>query len=353
MKTALLVGNGLTANLITEYSNEHMMNILKCNAPETYQKADNLFAPFRKTVSPARLTSVGFGYCGDDIFCGESPMAQPITGLPFNEELINHKKKVLGDIGFSSEVNSAYEEYFQTYGLIFETQNQRISSVESLLKIVSLFQKNGLFSDEDIKKITGLSNNIYFNNGKNRLADVDSKIHEPLKTWLNQYSYIYTTNYDCVIDDACEQRKDIMHMHGGFFYKDLYTKSEDVLLAPDEACLIWGISGENKESQMHGGITFPLTFPLIFPESLFDQYIGTLRTSDIYSIDVFGYSGENDQHINSAIISNPSIKIINYYCDPNVKNSEVLHFDLTNKFKIPSDKKLQLISWDEIWDKIK
>lgn len=353
MRKALLVGNGLTANLIPEYSNEHMMSNLKCSEPEIYEKANSLFEPFRKKVTSARLASVGWGYSGDDSYSGSPSLAQPITGLLYNEDLMGHIKDTLENFGLSGNGGTEYLHYFVDYGLVFETQYRKISSIESLLKVMTIFEKIGRFSKEDLKNITSLSNRIYFNHGDNRLANICKSVHEPLKEWLNQYSYIFTTNYDCVLDDACAEKKDIYHLHGGFHYKDMYTVKKNTHLAPEEACLIWGINGEDKRAQMHGGITFPITFPLEFPESLFDKYIRLLRTLDIFSIDIFGYSGENDQHINDAISGNKSIEVINYYCNPKDTYSEVLRFELTEKFRIPSDKRLFLISWNEVWDKLR
>ena len=61
---------------------------------------------------------------------------------------------------------------------------------------------------------------------------------------------IFTTNYDCVLDDVL-QTDEIKHLHGGFFYKKQdRQKRSDTLLGPDDACLIWGISGEEKEEEM-------------------------------------------------------------------------------------------------------
>lgn len=82
---------------------------------------------------------------------------------------------------------------------------------------------------------------------------------------------IFTTNYDCVLDDVL-QTDEIKHLHGGFFYKKQdRQKRSDTLLGPDDACLIWGISGEEKEEEMKlgGGFTFPIQFPLESPMTIF------------------------------------------------------------------------------------
>ena len=61
MDRILIVGNGLTANLIPEYQHKAMMKKIKEEIPRLFDKADKLFAPFRnkdeievKTSDPER-----------------------------------------------------------------------------------------------------------------------------------------------------------------------------------------------------------------------------------------------------------------------------------------------------------
>lgn len=84
--------------------------------------------------------------------------------------------------------------------------------------------------------------------------------------------------------------------------------------------------------------------------SLFDQYLATLSSAAIQCIDVFGYSGENDHHINEAIVSNPNIQLIRYYCDPEEVHSEKTAFEIRERFMPPTDKGLELVSWYEVWN---
>lgn len=50
MEKILIVGNGLTANLIPEYQHKAMMKKIKEEIPRLFDKADKLFAPFRNKV---------------------------------------------------------------------------------------------------------------------------------------------------------------------------------------------------------------------------------------------------------------------------------------------------------------
>lgn len=138
-----------------------------------------------------------------------------------------------------------------------------------------------------------------------------------------------------------------------FFYKKQdRQKRSDTLLGPDDACLIWGISGEEKEEEMKlgGGFTFPIQFPLESPMTIFQIYLSQLQNANAGRIDIFGYSGENDQHINRAIAQNPSIREIHYYCAPAKVSDPVEEFEVASRFSIKAPQKLMLESWNTIWN---
>lgn len=162
----------------------------------------------------------------------------------------------------------------------------------------------------------------------------------------------FKMQYDCVLDDVL-QTDEIKHLHGGFFYKKQdRQKRSDTLLGPDDACLIWGISGEEKEEEMKlgGGFTFPIQFPLESPMTIFQIYLSQLQNANAGRIDIFGYSGENDQHINRAIAQNPSIREIHYYCAPAKVSDPVEEFEVASRFSIKAPQKLMLESWNTIWN---
>lgn len=350
MSKILLVGNGLTSNLISDYENLKMMSLIKDKESEIYEKANQLFSKFRQKVNTIEYSKVAFGYCGDDLYCGETGFNGPITGLPFNEKLLKYVKLVLVSYGFDDYENACME-YFQTYGLVYETQQNEISSVESLLKIVHLFRNINQFDENDYNKIIRAANKIYYNNGKCSSINLDASIQTNLRKWLNEYEMVFTTNYDCLLDDASSRNNHVLHLHGGFYFKDKYTKSE-ILLDGNEAYLIWGINGDDKRKKMSGGTEFSTTFPLEIPLSLFDLYLDKLRTVSADEIDIFGYSGENDQHINKTLSQNRNIKQIYYFCNPKGTHKEKETFKIRQLFFIPSDKSLSLCSWDLIWNKL-
>lgn len=350
MDKILIVGNGLTANLIPEYQHKAMMRKIKEDVPLLFDKADKLFAPFRKKVDSVQYSAVSWGYSGDG-FCGEAGFGGPITDRPYNRELLSHIEGQLQRLGFN-DTQTISTLLFQTYGLIYETQNDEISNVESLLKIIALFCQRGDFTKENQVELKQVANRIYYNNGKCGKGALDKSKVEQLKGWLSAYKMIFTTNYDCVLDEVL-QTDEVKHLHGGFFYKKQdKLKRSSTLLSPDEACLIWGISGEEKEEEMKvgGGFTFPIHFPFESPMTIFQTYLSQLQNADVERIDIFGYSGENDQHINRAIAENTSIREIHYYCAPIKVSDPVEKFEVTSRFSIKMPKKLVLKSWNTIWN---
>ena len=147
MDKILIVGNGLTANLIPEYQHKAMMRKIKREVPLLFDEANKLFAPFRKKVDSVQYSAVSWGYSGNG-FCGEAGFGGPIIERPYNRELLSHIEDQLQKLGFN-DTQTISTLLFQTYGLIYETQNDEISNVESLLKIIALFVKEGI----SLKKI--------------------------------------------------------------------------------------------------------------------------------------------------------------------------------------------------------
>lgn len=346
MSKILLIGNGLTSTLIPAYRNEQMMSKIKAQIPIIFEKADTLFASFRKKVDRIQYTAVGWGYSGT-CFSGLPSLYRPIADLPYNTELLDHIKNQLLVQGFDK---SNCEQYFQTYGLIFETQFDEISNVENLLKIIDLFSKTGYFSSNEKKDVEAVANHVYYNEGNCGNQSIDEPIRTNLFNWLSAYDKIFTTNYDCLLDETLSTDQ-IRHLHGGFYYANRYERSTSLVL-PDKAYLIWGISGEEKAKKMQGGFTFPIEFPLEIPMSIFEQYLSELRSMQTDQIDIFGYSGENDQHINTAIAQNTAIREVHYFCNPKKIHDQAEEFSVKSRFQIGPNKRLILESWDVIWSQI-
>ena len=91
------------------------------------------------------------------------------------------------------------------------------------------------------------------------------------------------------------------------------------------------------------------SFPFEFPITIFQTYLSQLQSANVGRIDIFGYSGENDQHINTAIAQNASIREIHYYCAPTKVSDPVEKFEVMSRFSIKMPQKLVLESWNAIW----
>lgn len=353
MGKILLVGNGLTANLISDYKDQSMMEKVKREIPALLGKANRLFEPFRLKVDTVQYRIQAYGYCGDRR-CGESGINGPILDRPYDESLLLHIEETLNELGFHN-MHRLSKDIFQTYGLISETQKDEISNLENLLKVVSLFCERGDFLESDKVEIRGVANKIYYNGGKCGKTALDSVTSDHLKEWLSVYDMIFTTNFDCILDEAL-QTNTIRHLYGGFFYTEKdRCKRCDVRVSPEEACLIWGIGGKEKETEMAagGGFEFPFASEIEFSTTIFKEYLSELRKVDAERIDVFGYSGENDQHINDAIAKNDSIQEIHYYCAPDVVESQAIAPEIKLRFHIEPPKKLVLESWDNVWKQLR
>lgn len=334
MDTALLVGNGFTSQIIKEYSNTYMIDQLCKQEEQIFSYADQLFSAFRE----------------------DSKML--ISASLFNNNLARKIIEKLDSLHFRNSLD-VFETYFIKYGLIYECNNDKISSVESLLKVISLFQLVDLFLDEDKCKIKHTANQLYFNNGNNGLSATPQITQKAIRQFADTYSWIFTTNFDCIFDDACPEKNKVMHIHGGFYFKDCHHTSK-IKLSPDDACLIWGVNGEDKERQLKGGPFYDRnhkkildrTGRIIYVPSIMETYLHKLQTIQIRQLDILGYSGENDQHINTVISNNSNIKQVCYFCDPNDVNKSEKQSEIRQRFLLSKEVQLALHSWNKVWDKI-
>lgn len=349
MRKILLVGNGLTSQLIPGFTNEQIMARLQALTPVALQKAEKFFGPLRYPVKAVQYVSVAAGYCGT-LSCGETGLSRPISGLPYNPNLIDVIKYQLQAQGFD-DVDDIVTTYFQTYGLIYETQRNCISNIESVIKIIDLYSRIGHFTQQDKAAVEQVANIVCYNDGNIGAESLPNSIRRNLRQWLTGYDAVFTTNYDNLLDDILENTE-IRHIHGGFYYAGKYQHTKE-LQPPEKAFLIWGISGTDKREKMAGEFTFPIEFPFEIPESIFSEYLSELRKITVERIDIFGYSGENDQHINRAMADNSNIREVHYFCAPDKINDGIEEYRIRARFFVDHPKKLILEPWNTIWDKIK
>lgn len=320
MSKALLTGNGMTSFLIPAYRDTTMIERFCEAEPGLYERINNDFYKYR--------------------------LLKP---LDFNMR----REKIIEYLG-SNNASSLYFEYFIDFGLMheIESENERIIGIETLLKVSRLLK----YSDSDYDIIKRTANIICFNYGDNGVHAIDNSRFdlEKAHTFMSGFSQIYTTNYDNILEGLSEV--DIKHLHGGFYYYKEHQENGqmDILKAKElqpveKAYLVWGVQSKEKEEQLSGGFTFPMSFPINFSgDSILRKYYDDLTKMEIDELHVLGYSGQNDSHINKSIERNASIKRIIKYCNPyNELDNENYKSEVKNSF---SNKiSVEFMSWDIAW----
>jgi hypothetical protein len=259
--------------------------------------------------------------------------------------LTDHIKRTLSELDLKEKY---FDEYFIQYGLIFECVRDEILGFENLMKVCKLF--NLKYYD----KVQSISKQIIFNGGNCGLESTKGLNTESAKLFFDSFSAIYTTNYDLILDKLCLGKK-IKHLHGSYNMRmvndggPIYIKVTDYLLKPEDALIIWGINGDEKIAQMETGLTFPFS-RLEFPMSLLKEYMNEIEQIDVDEMHIFGYSGENDTHLNSKIIANKAFKKIICYINPDYLANDNQKERMKNIFK---DNRIVFKSWEDIWGNIK
>lgn len=346
MKKAILIGNGFSSNLISNYNNKTMLDSFKVNEPLLYKEIKERYTQLHKLKFKCNT---------------EKEFKQSLF------ELISQD-----DIPYALE--QKYKDIIINSGLYHELDTPDIYGIETIMKVANLFKF------ENIDKIEKAATDICFNNGFNGVNGVnEASAHQHInvkkaKEFFKSFEYVFTTNYDYIFDDLYEG--DVQHLHGGFDYyrlffkrnngkevnrydarkaksylKDKYTNNSRIV-GIDSPFLIWGCNGIEKQSKTGGGFTLPISIPFVIHLSCLNDHLNKLKLMDIDELHIFGYSGQNDSHINIAIKSNLKIDKIMYYCNPNKVYDDEYKNAIIDMF-VSTETTLILKSWNEIWYKIK
>lgn len=342
LSIALLTGNGVTAQLISAFKDSNMMGKFKENNLTVYNHLNELFRPFRYQHLTIRqlYTDTGYGKIN-------------IDDVDYNKGVVDYIIERLSK-QFPNSYNDIFTKYFLNYSLINQVFTKELIGIETLLKVARMFD----LSDYD--RIKSEANRIYYNDGHINISDVNNLNVDKFKSFINQFNYIFTTNFDRTLDDVAD--KEVFHIHGGFDYKlkiekeGISTLRDNHILPPDESYLIWGIDENDKEHQANIGGTFlPLILGYSFLRgSILSTYLSSLKSLDYDEIHIWGYSGLNDGHINKNIASNYHVRKIFIYCDPdNELYNKVYENRMKQSYKVNHNVEFVFRSWNYIWDKFR
>lgn len=349
-----MIGNGFTSQLIEDYSDTNMKFKLLRTFKDEYNLLNDLFKVFRMSdIKEDEIYDYGGGlYPSETLFPSESLYPRDDSIL-YNDKIKEHVTNKLMEYGFE-EYEAIYNKYFIQYGLVFEIIESEIKAIENLLKVNSMFEIIGKIQKEKQKEIIRTANQIYYNEGKYGLKDTNlidsSKIK--CKRYFSQFDYIFTTNYDLILDDICDNEDKVYHLHGGFNFEHPNLKATR-RLTDNDAYIVWGIDGEKKYKTLSAGWDFGnFRFDAVrYGQSLLADYFTLLEQGEFDEIHIFGYSGQNDQHINKRIVANTSIKYIYFYCDPQKVNVYKFQKRVEELFQ-STTAEIKFEPWSKVWQQI-
>jgi hypothetical protein len=346
---SILVGNGFTSQLIEQYSDLNMKEKLLLTFDKEYHMINELFDSLRVSdYSSKDIYKYSGGlYPSENLFPSAQlyPRADKIL---YNVEIRQYVINALSNIGFH-ECNDLFDTYFIQYGLIFEVIKNEINSIENLLKVINMFKRIGKIDEFKEMEIRKIANKIYFNEGKYGLKDTNLKDYSKIKSFFKDFNFIFTTNYDFVLDDICENQDKVFHLHGGFNFEHRNLKTTK-RLTDEDAYIVWGINGDEKYNELSPGWDWnDFRWDAVrFDQSLLADYFSSLENNEYDEIHIFGFSGENDQHINKRIIKNKTVKSIYFYCSPDKINDYNYQCKIKELFE-GSNANIILEPWTKIW----
>lgn len=355
MTKAILIGNGFTSFLQSEFYNEHMMDKFFEQEPELINRIEKLFDDIRNlSVKDTELLNITEGLLpGEGLYTNENitPSSDSIIVSSILKEDVIMK---LTQLGFSNPYE-LFELYFVEYGLWSSVNSEKLIGIETYLKVIALFEEINEFSKEEYAHIKKVATEIYYNKGKHGLKAINnSEINqEKLVETIKDFDYILTTNYDTILDDILDgENRFPYHLHGGFSINHR-NKDPDGRYVPEEARLIWGINAEEKYDELSVGLSYSdINYGAFrFGQSRLADYYDTLEKSEIDEIHILGYSGENDDHINRRIFENEFIKKVIVFVNPSKINDSEIKVRIRLLFG-REKKHVELRPWSEFWNKV-
>jgi hypothetical protein len=146
-------------------------------------------------------------YPDEDLFPGPNVYPSDNT-IVFNSKLKYDILEKLKKIRFNNP-NEILNNYFLQHGLIYAVNKQKIYGVENILKVVDMFKRISMFTEENYNEIEKIANEIYYNNGNNDLNNININCYDTNKliNHINNFDFVFTTNYDTILDDILEKNE--------------------------------------------------------------------------------------------------------------------------------------------------
>lgn len=344
-KKILLVGNGFTSALIPNYRNSTMKRMLRDLYPALVIMVDSIWENIYNITK--------------DVYRDINDINEPRevyddlrVAIMDEEGIVPHKTHIEVD-NFSgikdsiincfttiyeidlSNATKIFKKFFlhRSSILRFQVVCPEIEAIEPFYALVKLAFRLNVINHDEKNTLVNAIKHILRNNDQFYFDDVQGaeSLKEGVRCYLNQFSKIFTTNYDQLLE-VCDT--EIVHLHGSFLEKDI----------------ILGVDEEEKQIKNKYAMRLEL-----------------LRNIDCVEIHIFGYSGKNDIHINTAIRDN-GCNIV-FYCLNNIKHCDNPFPEDVKKDELHNTKFHNCVKWsfgisekekcnfvfrdrDEIWNQI-
>lgn len=364
---AIIIGNGFSSQLLPAYRDDTLKKRLHKMMPKLVDFLDQLwidvFYVFSKGVEGIGATSPIYReHYG--VFDSEDVCFNPSYELVINKfegyvvSFVDMLKRYNVDTKTSKRV---FEKYISDpYSCLrYYVYNKKINAIEPYYSLGKMAFDLGLVIKNDLICLEAAIKHVFRNNGeyKFQCVKVEQCVNTSIsvssnenikdifasnaKHFLDEYNIIYTTNYDCLLEDLTNI--EVRHIHGSFECAKI-GRNNSWNIVDD---IILGVTGAQKEGYISS----------LGERNLYIHYLNTIKSSKINEIHLFGYSGINDQHINECILNNALIKKIYYYGNPSqIEKSpkeyeEYVKMCLGMLFK-DTRKQLLIKPWTDIWDQL-
>lgn len=289
-KKIILVGNGFTSSLVPNYRNSVMKQLLRNQHPMLVDRVDSLWG---------KIYSITKGAYDDfnDLYVPFEVYDNPWLAIRDEEGIVSHDTHIEVDnlsrikdavikcfveeykIDFYN-ANKIFHKFFSDRSSIlrFYVVEPTIDAIEPFYALAKLSCRLNVINHEQRNLLVNAIKMILRNNEQFYFDDIPNSgiVREGVRRFLNQFSMIFTTNYDQLLE-ICD--RPVVHLHGSFLEKNI----------------ILGIDEDEKQRK-----------------NKYSERLDFLRNVECSEISIFGYSGRNDIHINKAIKENGGDIV--FYC---------------------------------------